>query len=308
MENKYKILVAENDVGCRIDVFLSELYSEYTRSHIQKLIETNNISINGRFRSKNYKLKINDEININFPSPENVDIIPQDGNISVVYEDDDVVVVNKPKGLVVHPSFGHSDNTLVNYLLYHCKGTLSGINGRIRPGIVHRIDKDTSGLLVVAKNDLAHINLAKQLKFHKVVREYHAVVHGVLKQDRGTIDFPIGRDKKDRKKMTVCFENSKTAITHFEVIERYKNFTYVKFNLETGRTHQIRVHSSHIGFPLSGDFVYGPKKTLKSLKGQCLHAKKLTFIHPRSDKIMTLNTDLPDYFLKFLKIIKNRSS
>ncbi len=303
MEHKSIEISDDINIGTRIDMFLSNIYSEFSRSHIQKIIDIGNVIVNDKVISKNYKLKKNDIIVISFPEPDSINIIPQNIPLDIIFEDDDIIVINKQKGLVVHPSPGHFDGTLVNALMYHCENSLSGINGIIRPGIVHRIDKDTSGLLIIAKNDLSHINLASQLKDHKIVREYHAILHGIVKDDKGTINFPIGRDKKDRKKMAVSFINSKTAITHFEVLKRYNNFTYIKFILETGRTHQIRVHSSYIGHPIVGDSVYGYKKYINNLNGQCLHAKSISFTHPKSKSLMFFDTLLPNYFVSFLKKI-----
>lgn len=303
MEHKSIKISDDINIGTRIDMFLASVYSGFSRSHIQKIIDIGNVIVNDKAISKNYKLKKNDVVVISFPEPDSINIIPQNIPLDIIFEDDDIIVINKQKGLVVHPAPGHSDGTLVNALMYHCENSLSGINGIIRPGIVHRIDKDTSGLLIIAKNDLSHINLAEQLKDHKILREYHAILHGIVKDDNGTINFPIGRDKKDRKKMAVSFINSKTAITHFEVLKRYDEFTYVKFILETGRTHQIRVHASYIGHPIAGDSVYGYKKYINNLNGQCLHAKSISFTHPKSKKLMFFDTLLPNYFVSFLKKI-----
>lgn len=228
--------------------------------------------------------------------------------MSIVYEDDDLLVVDKPKGMVVHPAPGNPDGTLVNALLYHCGDSLSGINGVIRPGIVHRIDKDTSGLLIVAKNDFAHVNLAEQIRVHSFTREYRAVVHGNLKQDEGTVNAPIGRSPKDRKKMAVTDRHSRNAVTHYQVLERFGDYTYIKCRLETGRTHQIRVHMAYLGHPLAGDTVYGPKNTPKSLNGQCLHAGLIGFIHPRTGEYMEFSSELPDYFQTFLRTLEQRRS
>ncbi len=287
-------------VGTRIDKFLQSCFPDKTRTNLQKLIDGDNVLVNDKTVSKNYKLRLNDNVSVSFPPPIELDVIPQDIPISIVYEDDDLLVVNKPKGMVVHPAAGNHDMTLVNALLYHCKSNLSGINGVIRPGIVHRIDKNTSGLLIVAKNDFSHNSLALQIKEHSFNREYEAIVYGNVKEDEGVLDFPIGRNKNDRKKMCVTSENSKEARTEFFVVARYKNYTHVKFKLHTGRTHQIRVHMAFVAHPIVGDDVYGPKKVITKLNGQCLHAKKLGFIHPKSGEYFEFDSELPDYFKEFL--------
>ena len=235
-----------------------------------------------------------------------LDVTPEDIPLDIVYEDPSLLVVNKPKGMVVHPAYGNLNHTLVNALLYHCKGQLSGINGVIRPGIVHRIDKDTSGLLVVAKDDQAHSSLAAQIKEHSFDRFYHAVVYGNLKEDSGTVHQPIGRHPTDRKKMAVTDKNSRDAVTHFEVVERYQGFTHVRLKLETGRTHQIRVHMAYIGHPVAGDPVYGPRKVISSLEGQCLHAKTISFLHPKTGELLSFDSPLPGYFTRFLSTLKRR--
>lgn len=290
--------------GIRIDQYLCKMFPEKTRSSLQKLLETEMVLLNGKAVAKNYKLKPDDEIKIFIPPLEQLSVEPENIPIDIVYEDHDVIVVNKPKGMVVHPAPGNMTGTLVNALLFHCKESLSGINGVIRPGIVHRIDKDTSGLLIVAKNDHAHVSLAEQIKEHSFDRYYEAVVYGVLKQDHGTINAPIGRSQKDRKKMAVTSIHSKNAVTHYEVLERFEHFTYVRLRLETGRTHQIRVHMSSIGFPLAGDAVYGPKRVISELKGQCLHAKVIGFTHPSTGKRMIFESELPDYFQNFLSKLR----
>ena len=291
--------------GERLDKWLSDAESSLTRNAIQKLIENNAVLINGNPAAKNYKLKGREMIIVQLPDPEPLDVIPQDIPLEIVYEDDDLLVVNKPKGMVVHPAAGNYDNTLVNALLFHCKGSLSSINGIIRPGIVHRIDKLTSGLLVVAKNDVSHNFLAEQIKEHTFTREYQAINCGRFKEATGTVDAPIGRSKYDRKKMCVTEQNSKHAVTHYEVIEEFGQYSRVVFRLETGRTHQIRVHSAYIGHPVLGDEVYG--KPFKGIDGQCLHAKKLGFIHPSTKEYIEFDSELPDYFHKIMSQLKNRS-
>ncbi|MBQ9673765.1 MAG: RluA family pseudouridine synthase [Ruminococcus sp.] len=293
-------------VGSRIDKFLSKNINEISRSSIANIIENGGATVNGKPVNKKYKLKENDNITFTVPDPVEYDVEPENIPLDIVYEDDDLLVVNKPKGMVVHPAPGNYSGTLVNALLYHCKDSLSGINGVLRPGIVHRIDKNTSGLLIVAKNDKAHNHLALQIKEHSFKREYQAVVYGNVKEN-GTVDAPIGRNKIDRKKMCVTYENSKNAVTHYEVISSFNtsanSFTHIRCILETGRTHQIRVHMAHIGHPVAGDDVYGPKKVIKSLNGQCLHAKVIGFIHPRTGEYIEFNSDLPPYFTKFLNRI-----
>ncbi len=284
----------------RIDVFTAKA-AEITRSRAAGLIEDGNVLINGKSAAKNARVKDGDMVIITLPDPEVYDIAPENIPLDIVYEDGDLLVVNKPKGMVVHPAAGNYSGTLVNALMYHCGDSLSGINGVMRPGIVHRIDKNTSGLLMVAKNDFAHNKLAEQIKEHSFTREYEAVVYGSLKDDSGFIDAPIGRHPVKRKQMSVIYENSKNAVTHYEVLERLEGFTHVRLRLETGRTHQIRVHMAYIGHPVAGDEVYGPKKVIKELGGQCLHAKKIGFIHPRTEKYMEFDSPLPEYFVNFLK-------
>lgn len=284
----------------RVDVFAAKM-GEITRSRAVKLIDDGCISVNGKTVAKNVKLQSGDEVVICLPDPVSYDITPEEVLLDIVYEDDDLLVVNKPKGMVVHPAAGNYKGTLVNALMHHCGSSLSGINGVMRPGIVHRIDKNTSGLLIVAKNDTAHNGLATQIKDHSFTREYEAVVYGNLKNDCGTIDAPIGRHPVKRKQMAVTDKCSKNAVTHYSVIQRFGNFTHVRLRLETGRTHQIRVHMAYIGHPVAGDDVYGPKKVITSLSGQCLHAKKVGFVHPVTGEYMEFDSDLPDYFLKFLK-------
>ena len=284
----------------RIDVFTAKT-ADITRSRAAGLIAGGNVLINGSTAAKNAKVKEGDRVEITMPDPEVYDITPENIPLDIVFEDSDLLVVNKPKGMVVHPAAGNYSGTLVNALMYHCGDSLSGINGIMRPGIVHRIDKNTSGLLMVAKNDFAHNKLAEQIKEHSFTREYEAVVYGSLKNDGGIIDAPIGRHPIKRKQMAVVFENSKNAVTHYEVIKRLDGFTHIKLRLETGRTHQIRVHMAYIGHPVAGDEVYGPKKVIKELGGQCLHAKKIGFIHPRTGKYTEFDSPLPDYFVNFLK-------
>lgn len=285
----------------RLDKLISD-NSELSRSAAVKLIERGLVTINGKNADKKTVLKSDEIALVEIPEPEVQDILPEDIPLDIVYEDADLLVVNKPKGMVVHPAAGHFSGTLVNALMYHCKDSLSGINGEIRPGIVHRIDKDTSGLLIVAKNDFAHIGLSEQIKAHSFTREYQTVVCGNIKQD-GTVNAPIGRHKLDRKKMCVTAENSREAITHYFVLENYAGYTHLRVRLETGRTHQIRVHLSYIGHPVAGDEVYGNGKP-KWLEGQCLHAKKIGFVHPRTGEYLEFDSDLPEYFKKFLKEIE----
>lgn len=301
MSRQISITVLQEQAGVRIDRLIADSLSDFTRSGIAKLIEGGNVSVNGKAVSKNYKCRAEDNITVNVPDAVALEAQPENIPLDIVYEDSDLLVVNKPKGMVVHPAAGNYSSTLVNALLYHCKDSLSGINGVIRPGIVHRIDKDTSGLLIVAKNDAAHIGLAQQIKEHSFHRAYRAVVYGNIKEDSGTVHQPIGRSPKDRKKMAVTDKNSKDAVTHFQVLQRFGDFTYIRCVLETGRTHQIRVHMAYIGHPLAGDAVYGPKKVITSLNGQCLHAGEIGFVHPRTNEYMEFNSPLPDYFTAFLK-------
>lgn len=290
---------AEGD-GARIDKLISESNHGISRSAAAKIIEEGGVTVNFKPVSKNYKCKENDKIVIQIPEAKPLEATAQDIPLDIVYEDKDLLVVNKPKGMVTHPAAGNYEGTLVNALLYHCGNSLSGINGVIRPGIVHRIDKDTSGLLIVAKNDIAHTGLAKQIKEHSFERAYECVVHGNVKADRGTVDQPIGRHPKERKKMAVTFKNSKNAVTHYEVIKRYGDFTHLRCVLETGRTHQIRVHMAYIGHPVAGDEVYGPKKVQKGLNGQCLHAKHIGFVHPKTGQWLEFESPLPEYFMNFI--------
>ncbi len=282
--------------GERIDALLARNVADLSRSAAQRLIEQGDVSVNGSPVKKNYKSSPGDLVCVRLPEPENVEIIPQDIPLDVVFEDADVIVINKPRGLVVHPAPGHPDGTLVNALLWHCGDSLSGIGGEKRPGIVHRIDMDTSGLLIVAKNDYAHQHLSAQLSDHSLARTYEAVVYGRVKEDSGTVDAPIGRHPIDRKRMAIVAKGGREAVTHYEVIARYRGYTHIRCRLETGRTHQIRVHMEKLGHPLVGDMVYGRKRAEKGLEGQCLHARELRFIHPRSGEEVHLVTELPEYF------------
>ena len=282
--------------GERLDAFLARQPGNLSRSAAQRLIEEGMVTRNGVPGKKNDRLNVGDRVEYTIPEAKPVDIVPTEMPLDIVYEDDDLLVINKPKGLVVHPAAGHADDTLVNGLLYALGDDLSGINGELRPGIVHRIDKDTSGLLAVAKNDYAHTMLASQLKDHTMARTYEAIVCGVMKEDSGTVDAPIGRHPTDRKRMAVTQKNARRAVTHWSVIARYNGYTHIRCELETGRTHQIRVHMAHIGHPLLGDLVYGHKRPEKGLSGQCLHARALRFLHPRTGELVTFTCPLPDYF------------
>ncbi|MBQ6380729.1 MAG: RluA family pseudouridine synthase [Clostridia bacterium] len=304
MSKTFLFTADEARAGNRLDVVVASFFSDVTRSRAQQLISAGDVSVNGKVQTKNYKVKAGDRLSINTPAPKPVETEPEDIPLDIRYEDEDLLVVNKPKGMVVHPAAGHESGTLVNALLFHCGKSLSGINGELRPGIVHRIDKDTSGLLVVAKNDFAHNSLARQIKAHSFTREYEAVVYGNLKTDSGTIEAAIGRHPTHRKKQAVTDKHSRPAVTHYEVVARYEGFTHVRLRLETGRTHQIRVHMAHIGHPVAGDAVYGPKKVISSLGGQCLHARLLGFDHPRSGRYVEVESELPEYFTAFLKKLK----
>lgn len=298
---KMEHIISEEQAGDRIDKVVSTLDPEWSRSQVQHWIKDGNVLVNGTSIKTNYKCSLNDKLEIIIPEPEALDVIAEEMDLEIFYEDADVLVVNKPKGMVVHPAPGHMTGTLVNGLMAHCKD-LSGINGVLRPGIVHRIDKDTSGLLMVAKNDMAHESLVNQLVAKSVTRKYKALVHGNIQHDHGTIDAPLGRDQKDRQSMTVV-DNGKHAVTHFNVLERFKDFTFVECQLETGRTHQIRVHMKYIGYPLAGDPKYGPKKTL-DLGGQALHAGLLGFDHPRTGEYLEFEAPLPEYFVTLLNELR----
>lgn len=289
--------------GDRIDKYLSEHMYGLSRSYIQKLAKNGEIKVFDKVCKPNHVVKTGDIIFVNIPKPITPDILPENIPLDIVYEDNDIIIVNKPKHMVVHPAAGHYSGTLVNGLMYHCKDNLSGINGVMRPGIVHRIDMDTTGLLIVCKNDHSHIFISDQLKRHSVHRKYQAIVHGVLKDDEGTIDAPIGRDPNNRMKMAIVASGGKDAITHYRVIKRYKDYTFIECKLETGRTHQIRVHMSSLNHPLLGDNVYGPSKCPYNLTGQTLHAKTIGFVHPTTHKYMKFNSQLPDYFKHLLEIL-----
>ena len=295
--------------GIRIDRFLSEQLPEHSRSYIQKLIKDGQVSIEGKAVKSNYKITGSEEIALLIPDQVIPDILPEDIPLDILYEDQDLIVINKPKGMVVHPAAGHYSGTLVNALMYHCKNDLSGINGVMRPGIVHRIDRNTTGSLLVCKNDFAHNAIAEQLKVHSITRRYRAIVHGNLKDDQGTVDAPIGRHPIDRKKMAIEPRNGRDAITHYRVLERFGNYTYIECQLETGRTHQIRVHMSSIHHPIVGDDVYGPAKCpFSGLQGQTLHAQVLGFIHPRTGEYMEFSAPLPEYFENLLTKLRSTSS
>ncbi|MDD3168016.1 MAG: RluA family pseudouridine synthase [Eubacteriales bacterium] len=299
--NTYVFIVEEDRKGTRLDVVLSLVIEEASRSHLQKLIDIGRVEVNGEIAlSKKYKVKAGDLVKITIPEPVHLNVKPEDIPIDIVYEDEDILVVNKPKGMVVHPAAGNYTGTLVNAILYHCK-SLSSINGVIRPGIVHRIDKDTSGLLMIAKNDSAHHSLAQQLASHTITRAYRAIVYHNFQEDTGTVNAPIGRDPKNRLKMAVTQLNSKDAVTHYKVLQRLGSFTYIEARLETGRTHQIRVHMAHINHPLLGDAVYGPKKKALGVETQMLHAKLLGFHHPKTGEYMEFDSPLPQEFINVMK-------
>ncbi len=303
MDEIREFLVGEEEEGDRLDVYLSEQLGDMSRSYIQKIIKDNKVKVNSKEQKAKYLVKEDDKIVIEIPAPKLLEVVAEDIPVDIVYEDDDILIINKPQDMVVHPAPGNYTGTLVNAILYHCKDKLSSINGVIRPGIVHRIDKDTSGLLMIAKNNNAHNSLAEQLKDHSITREYEFICHGVVKEDKITVDKPIGRNPKDRLKMAVV-KDGKRAVTHFEVVERYEGFTHMRARLETGRTHQIRVHALSINHPLLGDTVYGPKNSKFKLQGQTLHAKKLGFIHPTSGEYMEFDSELPKYFMEILGKIK----
>jgi 23S rRNA pseudouridine1911/1915/1917 synthase len=294
--------------GERLDKFLSIIYPEFSRAFFQKLIKSKQVSVNETPQKASYCVKIDDIVTVEIPDAVETTIEPENIPLDILYEDDDVLIVNKPKGMVVHPSAGHYSGTLVNAIMYHCKDTLSGINGEIRPGIVHRIDMDTTGSLIVCKNDEAHVNIAQQIKEHSVNRIYVGIVCGNVKEDSGTVEGAIGRHPIERKKMAINEKNGKPAITHYKVLERFKNYTYMQFKLETGRTHQIRVHMASIGHPLLGDTLYSSGRSpFKHLQGQCLHAKTIGFIHPKTGEYMEYSAPLPEYFEKLLCLLKSNT-
>ncbi len=305
--NNYRFVVSSNDIAKRIDKFLAYNIENVTRTSIANLIDNGGVLVNNKLIAKNYKLRLGDAISVTFPDPVPYEAKAENIPLEIVYEDNELLVVNKPKGMVVHPAAGNYEGTLVNALLYHCGDSLSGINGVLRPGIVHRIDKNTSGLLVVAKNDISHKKLAEQIKVHSFTREYEAIVVGNLKDDKGTVNAPIGRHPIDRKRMAVTERNFKNAVTHYEVISRYKGYTHIKCILETGRTHQIRVHMAYLGHPVSGDDVYGVKNEKLNFSGQCLHARKIGFVHPVTNKYLEFTSELPEYFKKYLIKLENIS-
>ena len=299
-----ELLFSAAEGGERIDKVLNEAMPDFSRSYLQKLIKNGNVLVKDICVKPNYRLNAEDEIQVRIPDDIPLDIQPENIPLDILYEDEDLLVINKPKGMVVHPAAGHYSGTLVNALLYHCDGQLSGINGVLRPGIVHRIDRDTTGSLLVCKNDMAHRALAEQLKEHSINRRYRAIVWGNLKDDEGTVDAPIGRHPVDRKKMAINRQNGKNAVTHYTVLQRFSKFTYIECRLETGRTHQIRVHMASIGHPLLGDEVYGPGKSPYTLEGQCLHAMTLGFVHPRTGEYVECTAPLPPYFDHLLKTMK----
>ena len=300
MDETIEIKVTSEMAGKRLDVVLSEQCSDLTRSYINKLCKEERAALNGKTSKGNKKCKEGDVITLQVPEPTELEILPEEMNLDIVYEDQDVILINKPKGMVVHPAAGHYSGTLVNGLMAHCKDDLSGINGVLRPGIVHRIDKDTTGILIVCKNDMAHQSIAKQLYDHSITRKYHAIVYGNIKEEEGTVNAPIGRSLKDRKKMGIVMDG-KHAVTHYKVLKRLKKgFTYIECQLETGRTHQIRVHMASLGYPLLGDTVYGSSKNPYHLQGQALHAMILGFVHPRTGEYMEFTAPLPEYFVKLL--------
>ena len=310
-ESRYLFQVTEEYEEERIDKYISMLIDSLSRSFLQKLLKDGKVLVNGEPVKQNYRLREGDEVSFGLPPAVEPDILPENIPLDILYEDEDVLVVNKPKGMVVHPAAGHYSHTLVNALMYHCRGSLSGINGVMRPGIVHRIDRDTTGSLLVCKNDAAHLSIAAQLKEHSIVRRYRAVVYGVIEEEEGTVDLPVGRDPRDRKRMAAGVKNGKEAVTHYRVLQRFKGFTYIECRLETGRTHQIRVHMEAAGHPLLGDEVYcrgipGNGKLPCHLQGQTLHAMILGFRHPRTGEYVETTAPLPDYFSRLLQILECR--
>ncbi len=299
---QFKFTVEEENEN-RIDKFLDEKLSDVSRSFLQKLIKNNEVKVNNMNKKANYIVKEGDIVELNMPDSVVPDILAEDIPLDILYEDDDIIIINKPKGMVVHPAAGHYTGTLVNGIMYHCKDSLSGINGVMRPGIVHRIDMDTTGSIIVCKNDMAHQYIAELLKEHNVTRKYHAIVHGVIEEDKGIIEGPIGRHPIDRKKMCINTKNGKPAITHYKVLQRFHNYTYVECELETGRTHQIRVHFSSKNHPLLGDSTYSNRSSKIKLQGQTLHAKTIGFIHPTSREYIEIDAPLPEYFVNLLNIL-----
>lgn len=304
---RQEIFITEELAGDRIDKFLSEQFEDLSRSFIQKLLKSGEVFVGSKAVKASYKVSEGDVITFEVPEAIEPEIVPEDIPLDIIYEDHDVILINKPKGMVVHPAAGHYTGTLVNALMFHCKDDLSGINGVLRPGIVHRIDMDTTGVLIACKNDLAHNSIAEQLKEHSITRRYQAIVHGVLQQEEGVIDAPIGRHPQDRKKMCINQQNGKHAVTHYKVLKRFDRFTHIECRLETGRTHQIRVHMASIGHPLLGDAVYGPVKSPYKLQGQTLHAGILGFVHPRTGQYMEYSAPLPAYFERLLTILDLKS-
>lgn len=296
--------ITEEQEGERIDKCLTRLIDYISRSNIQKRIKGQQVFVNGAAVKPSYQVSAGDEISLQVPENEEPDIPAEDIPLDILYEDEDILIVNKPKNMVVHPAAGHYTGTLVNAVMFHCKDSLSGINGVLRPGIVHRIDKDTTGSVIICKNDMAHLHIASQLKEHSITRVYHAICYGVIKEDEGTIDKMIGRDTQDRKKMAVVTQNGKRAVTHYKVLQRFRDYTYIECRLETGRTHQIRVHMSSIGHPLLGDSVYTSRKSCFHLEGQTLHAKTIGFIHPRTGRYLEVDAPLPEYFRHLLEILQ----
>lgn len=303
MPTQHSLCVTDDNNGVRIDKVLSEEFPDISRSFIQKLIKDEKITVNGKTIKSNYKTAASDMINIEIPDAVETDILPENIPLDIVYEDEDIIVINKPKGMVVHPAPGHYSGTMVNALMYHCKDNLSGINGVLRPGIVHRIDMDTTGIIVACKNDFSHRSLAEQLKNHSITRKYEAIVYNCFKEKTGTVDAPIARNSIDRKKMTIDRVNGRNAVTHYTVIKNLKGYAHIECQLETGRTHQIRVHMASIKHPLLGDSVYGTAKCPYNLTGQTLHARTLGFIHPRTGKYVEFTSELPDYFNKLLLLL-----
>ena len=300
---RQEIFVEEDGTDDRIDKFLAEQCEELSRSFLQKLLKSGEVSVNGQAVKASFRLSEGDLIVFEVPEAAKPEILPEPFPLDILYEDEDVILVNKPKGMVVHPAAGHYSGTLVNALMYHCRDSLSGINGVLRPGIVHRIDMDTTGVIIACKNDVSHRSIAEQLKEHSITRRYQAIVHGRLKTDEGIVDAPIGRNPQDRKKMSINERNGKPAVTHYHVLNRFRDYTHIECRLETGRTHQIRVHMASIGHPLLGDAVYGPARCPYRLEGQTLHAGVLGFVHPRSGKYMEFSAPLPEYFEKLLRTL-----